>query len=511
MAMKHVARSTASADDIAEGACDLAVAMNPDRDTLQAAWQSLRPGGTCYTEWYLPSSGGIPGVRKQLTLAGFEDITLYWAWPWPSRSPASFWIPMDSPQAVQFFLANRPQKRRIREKVHALLLRSLWTVMHRTGWLLPVCAVARVPGRASDVSHGVLHSALDARGLASADEPPSRSLDVTLKNIWQTQHGNRAPHHLSKLLITGGLWSVNKVIGLIFADQENDPFLVLKMSRVPESIPRLRHEALVLSQLESLGYSSRLGIPKPMLTIERNGVLMVGQTAMPGRPMDSFLNDRSYRDLALRGTEWLVKLAGETKPTPASEWWPRVVEPVLSKFEHDFDAIAPSHLVSETRSLLEQLGPLPMVCEHRDFAPVNIHLDHAQELMVLDWELAELHGLPGMDLMYFLTCLSLLLQHALPHDFHEAYRDTFNPATPVGRVVDECLALYCERLQIDRSTLRPLRNFVWMLHALHDHERLSGDAEGVPTDEALRSSLFFCLWELDLQVPATLVHDLDVG
>jgi hypothetical protein len=53
-------------------------------------------------------------------------------------------------------------------------------------------------------------------------------------------------------MITGGLWSVNKVIGLIFADKENDPFLVLKMSRVPESIPRLRHEALVLSQLESL-------------------------------------------------------------------------------------------------------------------------------------------------------------------------------------------------------------------------------------------------------------------
>jgi hypothetical protein len=76
--------------------------MNPDRDTLLAARQSLRPGGTCYTEWYLPSSGGIPGVRKQLTLAGFEDITLYWAWPWPSRSPASFWIPMDSPHAVQF-------------------------------------------------------------------------------------------------------------------------------------------------------------------------------------------------------------------------------------------------------------------------------------------------------------------------------------------------------------------------------------------------------------------------
>src|SRR5712692_3681312 len=45
--------------------CDLAVAVNPDRATLGAAWAALRPGGAFYTEWYSWLAGGPRGVRRR--------------------------------------------------------------------------------------------------------------------------------------------------------------------------------------------------------------------------------------------------------------------------------------------------------------------------------------------------------------------------------------------------------------------------------------------------------------
>ena len=63
--------------------CDLAVGINPARETLQEAWIALRPGGTYYSEWYSPFTGGAEGVRRRLEKVGFTDIVCYWPWPWP--------------------------------------------------------------------------------------------------------------------------------------------------------------------------------------------------------------------------------------------------------------------------------------------------------------------------------------------------------------------------------------------------------------------------------------------
>ena len=53
------------------GDCDLAVAHNPTRQTLQAAWEALRPGSTCYIEWTSPLAGGTARLRQQLESIGF--------------------------------------------------------------------------------------------------------------------------------------------------------------------------------------------------------------------------------------------------------------------------------------------------------------------------------------------------------------------------------------------------------------------------------------------------------
>ena len=53
--------------DIHEGHdCDLAVAVDPNMDTLMSAWNALRAGGSCYTEWYAPLAGGLRSIRRLL-------------------------------------------------------------------------------------------------------------------------------------------------------------------------------------------------------------------------------------------------------------------------------------------------------------------------------------------------------------------------------------------------------------------------------------------------------------
>src|SRR5512135_2739389 len=62
------------------GDCDLAIARNPDRQTLQAAWATLRPGGACYMEWTSPLAGGPAKIRQHLEAIGFAQVACYWPW-----------------------------------------------------------------------------------------------------------------------------------------------------------------------------------------------------------------------------------------------------------------------------------------------------------------------------------------------------------------------------------------------------------------------------------------------
>src|SRR5579859_2436557 len=89
-----------------QGDCDLAAAVNPNAATLRKAWLALRPGGRFYGEWYAPRAGGAHGLRKALETQGFTDVACYWPWPIPDRAPAQFWLPVEAPQALRYFLAN---------------------------------------------------------------------------------------------------------------------------------------------------------------------------------------------------------------------------------------------------------------------------------------------------------------------------------------------------------------------------------------------------------------------
>lgn len=435
---------------------DLAVLSAPSATALRQAWEGLRPGGALYVE--------RPGAEARRTLrrlaAGFDrNLAFYWPWPWFSR--ARLWLPLGDREARSHLLAYRhllagtvPPPGAARRTASALL-REAGTLHLRLGLRLPLCAVVIQP-----------------------DGP--------------------APEGGWPLLLCGGPRSTSKVVALFFTPGDSRPRLAVKMSRTLESAASLAVEARVLTALDGRS-DLPPGIPRPVFVREAPGTIQIGETPVVGHPLHRLIDRRSYRELALRGTEWLADLAGRSEAEPPERWWERLVEPVLADFAHGFGDTVDGEGLRRTRQALERIGPLPLVCEHRDFGPWNLVLPADGGLGVLDWEGAEPRGLPGLDLLYFHAWCSFFLDGALRTGrFRESYRTLLDPGTLQGSVLREALALYAGRTGVSTEALDALRLLVWPLHARSEHRRLTADAAGRPDPALLRRSLFVGLWTEEL-------------
>jgi len=462
------------------GDCDLAVAVNPDSSTLQKAWAALYPGGICYSEWHSPLMGGPDGVRRRLQAAGFTDITCYWTWPWPDQGSPLFWLPIEVPEALHYFLTSRPHALSMMLRARNKALQILWRIGLRARLIVPICVTARKPG--------AVESNVDA------------NLLDTIRTEWSAWGLGAIPACLSWLFLTGGLSSLNKVVGLLFADSDSQPRLIVKWPRIPESIPALAQEAKTLQTINALRPEGMPGVPRVIFFHECDNQTALGETVLRGQPLFTLLRPNNYRNLALKVTDWLANLAGHAPPCSRSDWWNRLIEKTFTDFEQSFGVILDSGQLDETRVILSTLEDLPLVCEHRDCSPWNVLVGEDGELAFLDWESAETCGLPALDLIYFLTYLAFFMDGAMETDrFRDSYRTALNPATFTGQVQVECEQRYCERIGLDPAALRPLRLLVWLIHSKSEYKRFLSEAGGRPTPTALRCSLFVTLWEEELQ------------
>ena len=221
---------------------------------------------------------------------------------------------------------------------------------------------------------------------------------------------------------------------------------------------------------------------------------------MLGTPLAALLRTGNYRHFADKVTNWLIDLAAFGRPAPARSPWSRIVEPALEEFWEGFGPVLDPGMVRETRGLLAGIGDLPVVCEHRDFAPWNVLLTPDGRMGVLDWESSELEGVPALDLLYMLAYLDFYLNDAIRSGrCPESYRGALDPSTFTGRVRRECLARYCAAVGLDPALIFPLSVFVWVLHSRSEYRRFVADSAGAPQPDTLRRSLFVRLWEAELR------------
>lgn len=494
--------------------CDLAVVANPSDATLRRAWAALRPGGSLYAEQHLPLPGGAGALRRRLERRGFRDVACYWPWPSPAAGSAQLWFPLGAPGALRFFLGQRPAARGLLGRAGRTLRRTLWLLGLGLGVTPPICAVARKP--ADDTESGCPtedegQPASPLR-LRSSVVRPAQEMDIgriqraadplrdAIRAEWAGWGVGAPPERLSWLVMTGGYRSTNKIVALAFAEPDPRPRLAVKMARVPESVAALAHEAAMLRAVQARR-PGLAGVPRVLLERAHGDGVALVESAVVGLPLFTYLRRENYADLAAQATDWLIALAGRPAPIPRARWWHRLVAPVLDEFAGTFGAVADPALLGRARELLETLGDLPLACEQRDFGPWNVLIAYGGGLGVLDWESAELDGLPALDLIYFLAYLAFFFDGAIASGrYRESYRVALRVDSLTGRVQRECLARYARAVGLKPDALRPLRVLAWMLHARSEYRRMVADAGERPSDATLRAGLFLGLWEEELRL-----------
>ncbi|MGH7516843.1 MAG: phosphotransferase family protein [Gemmatimonadales bacterium] len=469
-----------------------------DRELRRLDWRFLRPGMTLervvdpgpaalraaaragagrgvYCEWRRPVLGGGKALRVQLESAGFEEVGLYW--PCPGLRRPWFWLPLSSEAAAEYVRATRlPARSSVRRAVDRPL-RALWRWAAARERLWPICAAARTPG----------------------SPPPAEELLGRIAREWAAWGLGSRPERLTWMLLTRGSRSINKVVGLVFAEPDPAPRVAVKLPRVPEMHDALRREAAALDAVHARVPGGLRGAPRVLFCDERSGGLALGETALAGQPLFSLLTAESYRDLAFRGVDWLADLAGPLAGRTAGAAG-AVVEAALRDFAAAFGPVADPAELRATERLVAPLADLPSVLEHRDFSPWNVHVAPDGGLVAYDWESAEPAGLPLTDLVYFLAYLAFFYDRAINRGrCPESYRRARNPGTFTGGVHRDCMARYAARVGLDAGHVRGLHLLTWLIHTRSDYRRFAADAGGPPPVTSLERSLFLALWREELR------------
>ena len=422
---------------------DVALTGFPGRSSLRAARNALRPGGEIVCRWHAPRPAGVQRAKRRLAGAGFTDIRPYWAGPQPNRQP-QFWLPLDSREAIDRMLAERPAR-----SLSGGGLRRLWRHSARLGLLAPIYVFARLPGG-----------------------------------------GDEAGEEGSPILLTGGHRSINKVVALSFVPRQVKPREAVKFARVPEAEAGLEREAEVLAQLArerpEVG-----GVPEFHGRLTRSGRLGIAEGAMQGDSMLDRMTPKSLAEMARRVTDLLIELGQGPRRDPRGR---TTVAEHLELFAGAYGPLVGEAGIAALRRAADSVAGLPVVCEHRDCSPWNVVLTHRDRPALLDWESSEPDGLPGLDLVYFLANAAFVADGALEAGTtRDSYRRLLDPSTPYGAVAAAETARYGEALGLDPRTLPDLRAICWMVHCRSDHEHLRLAEAREPTVEELGGAPFLGL------------------
>jgi hypothetical protein len=202
----------------------------------------------------------------------------------------------------------------------------------------------------------------------------------------------------------------------------------------------------------------------------------------------------------MKVADWLAGLVQGEAVLPATHWREAIVEPMLSRFVEVFERAVDPSLLREGETIVREIGVLPAVPEQRDFGAWNVLVTPAGDLAVLDWESAEVDGLPVLDLLYYLAYASYSVDRARDRESRVAsFRRSLDPSTQTGAVRRDCLARYLDALGLHSAQLASLRALVWLIHAQSDFHHAAADAGGPPAAEALARSLFLALWSEEVR------------
>jgi hypothetical protein len=489
-AVELISGSTVSPDSAVEGSCDLAVASNPDRNTLELMFSHLKPGGTSYIEWTVSPLVKADSFMQEIESLGFSDVALYLLKPDFKQSQPTMWIPFQNRGAVEYTLLGSylddvsvSPLRRIGAQLRILLYRIFPSAFINLPWLIvphpknfTVCTIASKPETRS----------LKKTAVPALRDLPNENVEAeynlpgmigsTLESLGQPVPSERT----SMLMITRGNTENKKVGLLVFPDQSSEPSFIVKMPRVEKSLNSLKNEGSVLS---SLGTEIKW-IPRILFSFDEPGYFALGQTLVKGMRIAGKLDSNIFKDLASKMTGWLVELAQKTKTPARKEEAERKIEEAISIFTAYYGSVMTEDEMLRIRAIISRLDLDYTVCEHRDLGPWNILIDTGGTPGIIDWENSSLHGFPFMDLITFFTWAAIYLENAdIASKYRVTYRNMLDGSTFAGNIFNECARQYSAELGISSDSIRALRLLNLLIQADQEFPQIKSRVENPLDDE----------------------------
>jgi aminoglycoside phosphotransferase len=301
----------------------------------------------------------------------------------------------------------------------------------------------------------------------------------------------------SCILLTPRFRTSRHVVGLLVPEGAVEPKLVVKMPRVPGDSSGLVREAAVLRAVHEAWPDISETVPRIVAFEEGDGAVLV-ETALAGRLLGPGLLRREPTRYVDAVVAWLIELAATRRNGSEPGWYERMLEQPLKDVAESLPVPADEvDLVKRTLEFVEPLreAELPDVVEHGDLSYPNLIWTGENRVGVVDWELAEEHGLPLQDLAYFLTYATFALRRARDTTAQvAAFDDAFFARGGWARVRVEA---YARDLALDRELLTPLFVFCWARSVARLVDRIGGE-EAAPMSEAavawIRQNRYYALW-----------------
>lgn len=462
--------------DAGHGDYDLAVLRNPGDNELRYAMSVLNPGAACYAEWDVNALFTPGWITKKLTDAGFDTVDQYMPKPDPDTAPPGIWVPLESYGAVNYLLNSYYKSQPVLRHAGKMVFRALWSITPglfiRFPWLISsghrrfkVCSIARKP----DI------------GETESETNKFKSGLMEIARLLPNKNGSARSPKLRTMIISGGMNRLNKIILLVFSGDRLVPSYVLKIPRTADSESALRNEAFTLQALMH-NCNMTKGIPRVLYADNRLSFFSVGETYIDGRVLGEVLDRKNLPGLAKKLTDWLILLARKTAAPVPEDWRSSHISSLAEAIDTAMPNSTYGKLVGKAIDTLSGLEIPTLVCEHRDCAPWNILVTADQQFGVLDWESSRLNGIPGLDLIYFLTYLCFYIEEAWTNEKAlECYKKMLDSDTNLGRLWNDCFNFYVDVLGLSPQSAKPLRILTWITHLasvcgrMQNEKTFSGD------------------------------------
>lgn len=261
---------------------------------------------------------------------------------------------------------------------------------------------------------------------------------------------------------------------------DSDGNYIVKMVREPAYNARLENEYRALVALESEGYMDAGAYPRPIFFGHHNGLAIAGESHVDGEPFRARTQATADCPYARAAIDALIRLGAASACSAKTP--PKQIAAALKQLLDTFvDIYCPSEdvqafLDAQVSKIARFDGDIPLVFQHGDPGTWNLFVTGRGRVAFLDWEAAEIQGMPLWDLFYFLRSYSTWVgksnggRNAL-----RAIQEGILGDGPLAGLMLDASFRYCREVDLPIELVEPFFYTCWMHRALKQATSLTPD------------------------------------